>query len=478
MKIRKILKIIILIIMFLFLINATVYASGPYYKTLYVNNKYVIWTFNIDDSTGKMNNVKLKTYDGEVIKYTDIGEQNFSQTGNNSAYPSRIPGNVIKEGATLEIIQWVNAVDENGTKYRAIKNNGTNSIDALYALDDEGNSLYTKTGSTWKDPNGDSNITIEESNVLKWSTSSNTPSKITGTNTEPTVKTSDNSSNVDSNTHKHQWSTAYSYNETDHWHECLQDNCPALIEEKSGYGYHNFVNGVCSVCGYKSSTNESNTHKHQWDTAYSYNETEHWHECLLTPCPATLEEKSGYGYHNFVNGVCSVCGYKSSANGSNTHEHNFSTKWTVDKKYHWHTCLVAGCNTVSDRSEHMFRDGICIMCKYNENTNSYEAEGMTWNDAEGKYTQNINPDDYAITPKIDESGSAVQLVKKILGMLNVLGVVILIITIVLLGIKYMAGTIEQKAEYKSTMMPILVGSILLFALSTIINLVYSIVSGL
>ena len=41
----------------------------------------------------------------------------------------------------------------------------------------------------------------------------------------------------------------------------------------------------------------------------------------------------------------------------------------------------------------------------------------------------------------------------------------------------MMGSAEEKAEYKKTMIPYLVGAILVFAASTIANFVYNFVSG-
>ena len=59
----------------------------------------------------------------------------------------------------------------------------------------------------------------------------------------------------------------------------------------------------------------------------------------------------------------------------------------------------------------------------------------------------------------------------LLGISSVLAIVIGMI----LGIKYMVGSVEQKAEYKKTMMPILIGMILLFGTSWIIKILYEIV---
>ena len=42
----------------------------------------------------------------------------------------------------------------------------------------------------------------------------------------------------------------------------------------------------------------------------------------------------------------------------------------------------------------------------------------------------------------------------------------------------MMGSAEEKAEYKKTMIPYLVGALLIFAATTIVNVVYNMFSGI
>ena len=86
-----------------------------------------------------------------------------------------------------------------------------------------------------------------------------------------------------------------------------------------------------------------------------------------------------------------------------------------------------------------------------------------------------DPDKYATEPSIDNSGEAMELVGRIVGLINVVGTIVLVATLMMLGIKYMTGSIEEKAEYKKTMIPILIGAFLLFSTTTIINVVYNLV---
>ncbi len=58
-----------------------------------------------------------------------------------------------------------------------------------------------------------------------------------------------------------------------------------------------------------------------------------------------------------------------------------------------------------------------------------------------------------------------------------IGIVVAVVVLLVLGIKYMIGSAEEKAEYKKTMIPYLVGALLLFAATTIVNIVYQLTSG-
>ena len=67
---------------------------------------------------------------------------------------------------------------------------------------------------------------------------------------------------------------------------------------------------------------------------------------------------------------------------------------------------------------------------------------------------------------------------KLMGVLQTAAVVVSVIILIVLGIKYMMGSAEEKAEYKKTMIPYLVGAILIFAAGTIANIIYEFASGL
>lgn len=63
---------------------------------------------------------------------------------------------------------------------------------------------------------------------------------------------------------------------------------------------------------------------------------------------------------------------------------------------------------------------------------------------------------------------------QIIGIITTVGIVVSVVVLVVLGIKYMIGSAEEKAEYKKTMIPYIIGAILVFAASTIASIVMSI----
>lgn len=74
------------------------------------------------------------------------------------------------------------------------------------------------------------------------------------------------------------------------------------------------------------------------------------------------------------------------------------------------------------------------------------------------------------TDKFDSIGN------KIIGMVQAIGSIVSVLILVILGIKYMMGSAEEKAEYKKTMIPYLIGAVLIFAASNIASMVFKFAS--
>lgn len=84
-----------------------------------------------------------------------------------------------------------------------------------------------------------------------------------------------------------------------------------------------------------------------------------------------------------------------------------------------------------------------------------------------------NPEAYKPTIQGEEN-SLKEKTANLLGTINAFGIVVSIISLILIGIKYMLGSVEEKAEYKKTMIPYIIGAVLLGSCTTIANLLYSI----
>ena len=56
--------------------------------------------------------------------------------------------------------------------------------------------------------------------------------------------------------------------------------------------------------------------------------------------------------------------------------------------------------------------------------------------------------------------------------------VLSVVTLVIIGIKYMMGSAEERATYKKSLMPYFIGGILVFGASSIASIVYNIAKNL
>ena len=69
------------------------------------------------------------------------------------------------------------------------------------------------------------------------------------------------------------------------------------------------------------------------------------------------------------------------------------------------------------------------------------------------------------TGEIEKMGNA------IIKVISTVGAVIAVIVLMIIGVKYMMGSASEKAEYKKTMIPYLVGAVLIFTASTVARIV-------
>ena len=65
----------------------------------------------------------------------------------------------------------------------------------------------------------------------------------------------------------------------------------------------------------------------------------------------------------------------------------------------------------------------------------------------------------------------------VVKILQTVGVVLSVVILIVLGIKYMLGSAEEKADYKKSMMPYVIGAALIFAASALAQVIYNFFSG-
>ncbi len=65
----------------------------------------------------------------------------------------------------------------------------------------------------------------------------------------------------------------------------------------------------------------------------------------------------------------------------------------------------------------------------------------------------------------------------IVRILQTFGVILSVIILIIIGIKYMLGSAEEKAEYKKTLMPYVIGAALIFAASAFAQIAYDFFHG-
>lgn len=76
-----------------------------------------------------------------------------------------------------------------------------------------------------------------------------------------------------------------------------------------------------------------------------------------------------------------------------------------------------------------------------------------------------------------ETNSLTTVGNNVVTIINVVGIVIAVIILLIIGIKYMIGSASEKAEYKKTMIPYIVGAVLIFAGTSLVRVIYSLANS-
>lgn len=87
----------------------------------------------------------------------------------------------------------------------------------------------------------------------------------------------------------------------------------------------------------------------------------------------------------------------------------------------------------------------------------------------------INPDDYKPTANTDTT-LAFQKAGVVLGAIRNISAVVSVIVLMVIGVKYMIGSVDEKANYKQTMIPYIIGCIMAVAGTTLVTFIYNAVT--
>ena len=91
------------------------------------------------------------------------------------------------------------------------------------------------------------------------------------------------------------------------------------------------------------------------------------------------------------------------------------------------------------------------------------------------YTFNVNDWTPDSQTRITNGTLLVEEANKIIGVINIIASISSVIFLIIIGIKYMLGSVEEKAEYKKTMGAYALGAIMVFGITNILNFIVSIV---
>lgn len=79
-----------------------------------------------------------------------------------------------------------------------------------------------------------------------------------------------------------------------------------------------------------------------------------------------------------------------------------------------------------------------------------------------------------VTPDVTGAGttSIKGIGNQVVGIIQIIGTIAAVAILIVVGIKYMMGSAEEKAEYKKTMIPYIIGAVLVFAAANLSKMLY------
>lgn len=98
----------------------------------------------------------------------------------------------------------------------------------------------------------------------------------------------------------------------------------------------------------------------------------------------------------------------------------------------------------------------------------------------GNGSGDFDPNDYKpdSTTEVKNGDELAKAGSKIMGTVMSIASVLAVITFSGIGIKYMLGSVEEKAQYKKTLFPYLIGAIMVFGITTVIQIISAVASNM
>lgn len=81
-------------------------------------------------------------------------------------------------------------------------------------------------------------------------------------------------------------------------------------------------------------------------------------------------------------------------------------------------------------------------------------------------------------PSISGESELINKTAPILGILRVIGIIVSVATLAFIGIKFVFGSVEAKANYKQVLLPWVIGATMLFAITTIPSVIYDLTQNI
>ena len=90
-------------------------------------------------------------------------------------------------------------------------------------------------------------------------------------------------------------------------------------------------------------------------------------------------------------------------------------------------------------------------------------------------SDDFNANDYKPSaPNHSEDAKLVEIGNNIIKPIQTIGSLVSVIAIIIIGIRYMMGSIEEKAQYKELLMPYFIGAIFIFGITNVVSIIYNI----